>query len=53
MGAKTLDVKASHVSLRTTQLPERKRYHPITEFAWLTLSVAGGYTGGYAIPSRF
>ena len=37
----------------TTQAPELKRYHPIREFAWLTLSVAGGYTGGYAIPLMF
>ena len=42
VGAKTIEVKACHVSLRTTDSPELKRYHPITEFAWLTLSVAGG-----------
>jgi hypothetical protein len=35
MGAKTLEVKASHAA---TQSPELK----IREFAWLTLSLAGG-----------
>jgi hypothetical protein len=49
MDAKTLEVKASHVSLRATHSPELKKYYPITEFAWLTLSVAGGY----AIRQRF
>jgi len=49
MGAKTLEVKASHASLRAMHSPELKKYHPITGFAWFTLSVAGGY----AVRPRF